>query len=227
MTLYIKNEKKFKTETKSDLRSPAIQIAKILKEQHPNPRTELNHSNEMQLVVAVMLSAQTTDKKVNEITSKLFGKYKSWQDFANADLMELQSDIRGVNFHLGKAERIIAAAKVILTQFGGSIPKTLADLIKIPGVARKSANVIMQELWDIAEGIVVDTHVTRVSNRLGLTKNQDAVKIEKDLMEIIPKEYWRNISGAMVLHGRYVCTAKKPKCAECVLNKICPSAFKV
>ena len=212
-------------ENSHDLKSRALEIAKLLKEQHPNPRTELIHTNEMQLTVAVMLSAQTTDKKVNEITSRLFSKYKSWEDLANADLKELQSSIWGVNFHLGKAERIISAAKVVLTQFGGSVPKTIAELIKIPGVARKSANVIMQELWDVAEGIVVDTHVTRVSNRLGLTEHQDAVKIEKDLMELLPKESWRNISGAMVLHGRYVCTARKPKCGECVLNKICPSAF--
>jgi len=220
------NVNKSKIESTANLKSRALEIAKLLKEQRPNPRTELVHGNEMQLAVAVMLSAQTTDKKVNEITSKLFNKYKSWEDFAKADLKELQSDIRGVNFHLGKAERIISAAKVILTQFGGSVPKTLADLIKIPGIARKSANVIMQELWDVAEGIVVDTHVTRVSNRLGLTINQDAVKIEKDLTELLPKEYWRNISGALVLHGRYICTARKPKCSECVLNKICPSAFK-
>jgi len=205
----------------------ALQVAKLLQKEHPNPHTELHHQNEMQLAVSVMLSAQTTDKKVNQITLALFKKYKAWQDFANANLAELQSDIRGVNFHLGKAERLISAAKVVLTQFGGRLPKTLAELIKIPGIARKSANVILQELWDIAEGIVVDTHITRVSNRLGLTTNQDAVKIERDLMELLPREYWRNFSGATVLHGRYICVARKPKCAECVLNKICPSAFKV
>lgn len=204
----------------------AIQVAKLLKKEHPNPKTELNHQNEMQLAIAVMLSAQTTDKKVNQITTNLFKKYKTWNDFANANLIELQKDIRGVNFHLGKAERLIKAGQVVLAEFGGKLPKTIVGLVKIPGIARKSANVILQEQWDIAEGIVVDTHVTRVSNRLGLTTNQDAVKIEKDLMALIPKEYWRNISSAMVLHGRYVCTARKPKCEECVLNKICPSAFK-
>ena len=205
----------------------AVQVATLLNQAYPNPKTELNHENEMQLMIAVALSAQTTDKKVNQITATLFKKHKTWEDFANANLAELQSDIRGVNFHMGKAERLIKAAKVVLSQFNGKLPKTLPELIKIPGVARKSANVILQELWDIAEGIVVDTHVTRVSNRLELTDKQDAVKIEKELMELIPREYWRNISGAMVLHGRYVCTARKPNCAECVLNKICPSAFKV
>ena len=204
----------------------AENIAKLLKNKYPNPKTELIHENEMQLAVSVMLSAQTTDKKVNEITSKLFKKYKTWEDFANANLTELQSDIRGVNFHLGKAKRLIKAGRVVTAEFKGVLPDTIEQLTKIPGVARKSANVIIQEIWNKAEGIVVDTHVTRVSNRLGLTKNQDAVKIEKDLMTQIPKEYWRNFSGAMVLHGRYVCTARKPKCGDCVLNKVCPSAFK-
>ncbi len=203
----------------------ALQIAKILKEKYPAPVTELNYENEMQLAVAVMLSAQTTDKKVNQITKTLFQKYKTWEDFAEADLATLQKDIRGVNFHIGKADRLIKAGKVVLTEFGGVLPRTIPELIKIPGVARKTANVIMQELWGIAEGIVVDTHVTRVSNRLGLTKETDAVKIEKELMNLLPKKYWRNYSGAVVLHGRYVCVARKPKCLECALNKLCPSAF--
>ena len=201
------------------------EILKLLEKQHPTPKTELTHKDEMQLAVAVMLSAQTTDKKVNQITPSLFKKYKSWKDLAGADLAQLQKDIRGVNFHLGKADRLIKAAQVILNEFGGRLPREIDQLVKIPGIARKSANVIQQELWNIAEGIVVDTHVTRVSRRLGLTGNTDAVKIEKDLMKVIPKKSWRNYSGAVVLHGRYVCTARKPKCAECVLNKVCPSAF--
>jgi endonuclease III len=208
-----------------NIKKQGVLVSELLKQQYPNPKTELTHENEMQLVIAVMLSAQTTDKKVNQITPKLFAKYKTWQDFANADLIELQQGIHGVNFHLGKAERIIKAAQVVLKDFEGKVPHNLADLIKIPGVARKSANVILQELWDIAEGIVVDTHVTRVSNRLGLTTHTDAVKIEKDLMLLVPRKYWRNFSGAVVLHGRYTCIARKPNCSDCVLNKICPSAF--
>lgn len=202
-------------------------VSQRLKEKFPNAVTELNFENEMQCAVSVMLSAQTTDKKVNEITQKLFKKYLSWEDFANADLATLQNDIRGVNFHLGKAERLILAAKKILTEFEGKLPRTLNQLTTIPGIARKSANVILQEMWGIAEGIVVDTHITRLSNRLGLTKNQDAVIIEKDLMNLIPKENWRNFSQAAVLHGRYTCTARKPKCIDCELKDICPSAFKV
>lgn len=204
----------------------AIQAAELLQQEHSNPKTELIHKNEMELAVAVMLSAQTTDKKVNEITQGgLFDKYKTWEDFANADLEELTEDIRGVNFHKGKARRLIKAGKMMVEDFNDELPKTISELIKIPGVARKTANVILQELWDIAEGVVVDTHVTRVSNRLGLTTEENAVKIEKDLMSLLPKKYWRNISGAMVLHGRYVCKARKPNCAGCILNEICPSAF--
>lgn len=205
----------------------AIQMAQLLKQEHPNPKTELVFTNEMELAVSVMLSAQTTDKKVNEITKTLFKKYPTWEAFANAELSTLQADIRGVNFHLGKAERLIKAGKLVQSEFKGVLPHSLVELMKIPGVARKSANVILQELWDITEGIVVDTHITRVSNRLGLTTNTDAVKIEQDLMNLLPKEYWRNFSGSVVLHGRYVCTAKSPKCAQCFLNKLCPSAFKV
>lgn len=212
---------------KVDIKGRAVKIAKKLKETYPNPKTELLYSNEMELLIAVMLSAQTTDKKVNQITPNIFNKYKSWEDFAKADLKTLQQEIRGVNFHLGKAKRIIEAAKFIIENFNGKIPRDINELVKIPGIARKSANVILQELWDIAQGIVVDTHVARVSNRLGLTSYKDAVKIEKDLMSIIPEDYWRNFSGALVLHGRYICTARKPKCHECVLQTLCPSAYKV
>ena len=204
----------------------ALKIAQALKKAYPEPKTELTYKNEYELVVAVMLSAQTTDKKVNQVTPGLFKKYPNWGSLANANTNEVGQIIRQVNFYKGKADRLVKAGQVVTADFGGKLPKDMANLMKIPGVARKSANVITQELWDIAEGIVVDTHVSRVSNRLGLTKETDPKKIEKDLMKIIPKNYWRNFSGAMVLHGRYVCTAKKPKCQDCVLNKLCPSAFK-
>lgn len=205
----------------------AIEIAKKLKKEYPDPETELIYENEMQLSIAVALSAQTTDIKVNEVTSTLFKKYKTWEDFAGANLTTLQKDIKGVNFHLGKAERLIKASKVVLEEFNGKLPKTLDELIKIPGIARKSANVILNELWGITEGIVVDTHVTRLSARWDLSHAKTAVKIEQDLMKLFPKKYWGNLSGSIVLHGRYVCKARKPNCEECVLNKICPSAFKV
>ena len=207
-----------------DLRDRAVKVAQLLKAEYPNPKTELIYKNEYELAVAVMLSAQTTDKKVNQVTARLFNKYKGWSGLANAGLSDVQKAIHGVNFHVGKGKRLVAAGKVVSSEFGGRLPRTIEELKKIPGVARKSANVIMQELWGIAEGIVVDTHITRTGQRLGFTKNNDAIKIEKELMGLIPKEYWRNYSGAMVLHGRYVCVARKPKCGECVLNKVCPSA---
>lgn len=204
----------------------AKSVVALLKNIHPNPKSELDYENEMQFSIAVAMSAQTTDVKVNQVTKKLFEKYKSWSDFAAANLSNLQEDIFGVNFHKGKAQRLIKMAQKVLDDFDGKLPQTLAELTKLPGIARKSANVITQELWGITEGIVVDTHVTRVSNRLGLTSQENAVKIEKDLMAVVPKDSWRIFSGAMVLHGRYVCIARKPKCNECILNKICPSAFK-
>ncbi len=204
----------------------AQEIAKILKKEYPDPKSELNYKNEMQFSIAVAMSAQTTDKKVNEVNEKLFQKYKSWEDFANADLIQLQSDIHGVNFHIGKAERIIKMAQMMITEFDKKLPRTMSELTKLPGIARKSANVIMIELWNKAEGIVVDTHVTRVSNRLGLTTEKNAVKIEKELMKLVPKKYWGNFSASTILHGRYTCTARKPKCDECILNKDCPSAFR-
>lgn len=202
----------------------AIEVSNRFKKEYPSPVTELTHEDEYQLAVAVMLSAQTTDKKVNQVTPNLFKRYPDWQALALADLVELQGLIRAVNFHKGKAERLIRAGQLLTQKFGGVLPKKMIELLEIPGVARKSANVIMQELWDIAEGIVVDTHVTRVSNKLGLTKNQDAKKIEQDLMEVVPKDYWRNFSGACVLHGRYVCIARRPKCEICILRDICPSS---
>ena len=204
----------------------AKEVAKKLQKGHPEPKTELVHANEYQLAVAVMLSAQTTDKKVNQVTPELFKKYPNWESLANANVSDISKLIRQVNFYKGKAERLVRAGQVVVADFGGGLPRSIEELTRIPGIARKSANVITQELWGIAEGIVVDTHVSRVANRLGLTKEKDPKKIEKDLMKIIPKNYWRNFSGSTVLHGRYVCTARKPKCHECILKDICPSAFK-
>ena len=204
-----------------------IDIAEILEKNNDAPITELTHSNERELLIAVCLSAQTTDKKVNDVTPALFQKYPSWETLAEANLEEVQALIRQVNFHKGKAERLIKAAHFILENFNGRVPDNMENLIRIPGVARKSANVILNEVFNKAEGIVVDTHVTRVSSRLGLTTNQDPKKIEKDLMEILPQKYWRNFSGNVVLLGRYICKAKKPACDKCHLNQICPRAFKL
>lgn len=204
----------------------AIEIAERLEKNNNSPDTELNHSNERELLIAVCLSAQTTDKKVNEVTPELFRKYDSWEMMANADVDDVMKIIRPVNFHKGKAARFIKAAKFVLETFNGKVPDTIEDLIKIPGVARKSANVILNEVFDKAEGIVVDTHVVRLSNRLGLTVLKDPKKIEIELMGILPKKYWRNFSASLVIHGRYICKARKPSCETCFLSNICPSAFK-
>lgn len=209
-----------------DIKNKAIQIAELLKQAYPTPKTELKYRNDYELVISVMLSAQTTDKKVNQVTPKLFETYPSWQELALATSEQVAPYIKTVNFYKGKSERLVKAAQVILADFHGELPRTMAELVKIPGVARKSANVILQECWDITEGIVVDTHISRVSSKLGLTTNTNPVKIEKDLMALLPREYWRNYSSAVVLLGRYICVARSPKCAECMLKDVCPSAFK-
>ena len=209
-----------------EIKNIAIEIAERLEKNNDSPETELTHTDERELLRAVCLSAQTTDKKVNEVTPELFKKYNSWEQMANADVDDVIKIIRPVNFHKGKADRLIKAAKFVLETFNGKVPDTIEDLVKIPGVARKSANVILNEVFDKAEGIVVDTHVIRLSNRLGLTVLKDPKKIEKELMGILPKTYWRNFSANLVLHGRYICKAKKPACDKCFLSDICPSAFK-
>jgi endonuclease-3 len=209
-----------------EIKNIAIEIAERLEKNNDSPETELTHTDERELLIAVCLSAQTTDKKVNEVTPELFRRYGSWEMMAAADVDDVIKIIRPVNFHKGKADRLIKAAKFILETFNGKVPDTIEDLVKIPGVARKSANVILNEVFDKAEGIVVDTHVIRLSNRLGLTVLKDPKKIEKELMGILPKKYWRNFSANLVLHGRYICKAKKPACDKCFLSDICPSAFK-
>lgn len=208
------------------------EILEKLHEEYDSPVTELdNWENPIQFMASVILSAQATDKGVNKITPALFAKYKTCEDFANADLEELTQMVSSINYYKTKAKRIIDANKFVLENFKGELPADMEKLVLIPGIGRKSANVIMQEaLGAEAAGVVVDTHITRVTNRLGLQpydNQKDAVKIEQELMKAFPKDEWAFISQAIVLHGRYVCKAKKPNCSECVLKKICPSAFKV
>lgn len=201
-----------------------------LHKDYANPKTDLDHWNTAEeLLVSTILSAQATDVGVNKITPNLFKKYKSPTEFANANLEELQSDVNSINFYKTKAERIIKANQYLIENHDGKVPKTIEEFVKVPGVGRKSANVILQEAFGITAGIVVDTHMTRVSQRLGFIEPtlKNAVKIENELMKLFPKEEWSFLSTAIVLHGRYVCKAKKPNCQECSLNKICPSAFKV
>jgi len=214
---------------KSKKKAQITSVLEILHNEYNSPKIELeNWTNPIELMIAVILSAQATDIGVNKVTAKLFNKYKNINDFANADLEELQSYISSINYYKTKGERIINACKFVIENYSSKLPPDINELIKIPGIGRKSANVILHEGLGNSQGIVVDTHITRVSNRLGLTSynnQKDAEKIESELKKIVPKNDWKFYSSAVVLHGRYVCKAKNPKCKECALNDVCPNAF--
>ncbi|MCK5474139.1 MAG: endonuclease III [Candidatus Aenigmarchaeota archaeon] len=201
-------------------------IISRLRKQYPGAKTELLHKNPLELLIATVLSAQATDKSVNKVTPILFSKYKYTNDFADADFSELQEDIKTINFYKTKAKNIKKICTILEIEFRGMVPNTMDELVRLPGVARKTANVVLTEGYGIIDGIAVDTHVTRLSERLGLTENTDPKKIEKDLMNIANKNDWRDISNLLILHGRAVCSAKKPNCKDCLLNDICKSAFK-
>jgi endonuclease-3 len=200
----------------------AEKIIRILTREYKVPRSALRFSNPLQVLVATMLSAQCTDIRVNMVTPALFRKYRSVKDFANADLKELEQIIRSTGFYHMKARHIIDSSKMIVNDFHSQVPDSMENLLKLPGVARKTANMVLSEGYGKLVGIVVDTHVTRLSYRLGLTKNREPVKIEQDLMKIFPKSNWRALSHFLVFHGRAVCTAKKPKCEFCSLRNLCP-----
>ncbi|MCY0866202.1 MAG: endonuclease III [Aquificaceae bacterium] len=186
-------------------------------------KLELNFSNPIELLVAVILAAQATDKKVNEVTESLFKKYKSCEDYLKVPLEELEKDISSINYYKNKAKYIKSACQKIMEEFGGKVPDTMEDLVKLPGIGRKSANIILYNAFGKNEGIAVDTHVARVSQRLGLTKESKPEKIERDLMEQVPRELWGKFSNLLILLGRYICTAQKPKHFECPLYDLCPS----
>jgi endonuclease III len=188
---------------------------------YPGATCALHHQNPWQLLVATILSAQCTDKRVNEVTPGLFAKYPTPKDFASVRPEVLAQDIRSTGFFNNKAKSIVGAANKVVHEFGGEVPRTMEDLLTIPGAARKTANVVLGTAYGIASGIVVDTHVQRVSARLDLTKNTAPVKIEQDLMKIIPREKWILFAHQLILHGRALCQARNPKCAECELNSIC------
>ena len=199
------------------------EILSRLKRDNPSPKVALNFNTTFELLIATILSAQTTDVLVNKVTDNLFKKYRSVKDYADANIETLQKDVSSVNFYKTKAKNIQTAARMIIEKFQSHVPKTMDELTSLPGVARKTANIVLSNAYGINEGIAVDTHVKRVSYRLGLTKNEDPVKIEKDLMAITPKEEWGNLSHLLIFHGRKICQAKKPKHLECVLYDICPS----
>ncbi len=198
-------------------------ILNLLKKAYPDSGTSLDYKNPLQLLISTMLSAQCTDKRVNSITPALFKKYKTAEDFANARQPELETLIHSTGFYRSKAKNIIGACKKIEKEFGGKVPMDMPSLISLPGVGRKTANIVLSN-YGVIEGIAVDTHVRRLSKLLGLTKSKNPQIIERDLMSVFPKKEWGRINGLLVWHGRKICIARRPKCKECTLNKLCPSA---
>jgi endonuclease-3 len=196
-------------------------ILQMLDEAYPKVNCALVHDNAFQLLIATILSAQCTDERVNQVTKPLFVKYPTPKDFAHANPAELEQDIRPTGFFRNKTKSIIGASKKIVEEFGGEVPRTMDQLLTLPGVARKTANVVLGTAYGIAVGVVVDTHVTRLSNRLDLSRNTDPKKIEQDLMQAIPQNKWILFSHQLIWHGRKVCQARKPKCAECNLETLC------
>lgn len=211
----------------------AIEIVTRLGVEYPDAGIMLAFNNYWELLVAVILSAQCTDKKVNEVTAGLFRKYPEVEDYASADPVQFEADIRPTGFFRNKTKHIMGAAQKILSDFDGQVPATMAELLTIPGVARKTANVVLGNAHpdryavDPDAGIAVDTHVHRLSRRLGLAVSDDPEKIERELMVIFPREYWFRLTYLLIEHGRAICSAKRPRCEDCLLNDICPSAFLV
>jgi endonuclease-3 len=206
-----------------DIRERVLEILKRLKKVYPYQRTALKHGTPFELLVATILSAQTTDVLVNKVTPKVFKKYKRIQDYAGVPLERLQRDVKSVNFYKTKARNIQGAAKMIMEHFRGEVPQKMDSLIQLPGVARKTANIVLYNAYGMNEGVAVDTHVKRLAYRLTLTGSEDPVQIEKDLMDITPRKEWGSLSHLLIFHGRQVCKAKNPKHDVCVLYDICPS----
>lgn len=205
-------------------KAKVLRIIELLEKEYPKAKIALNYTNPLELLVATMLSAQCTDGRVNVVTKTLFKKYRKPEDYADADLTELEQEIKSTGFYRNKAKNIKKASQILVERFHSQVPKTMEEMLELPGVARKTANIVLSNVYGVVEGVAVDTHVRRTSKRLGLTENEDAGKIEEDLMKIVPKDKWMRITDLLVFLGRNVCTAKKPKCEICRLNKICPAA---
>ena len=215
-------QKKIKVD-KEQARQRVKKIWPILKQAYPNAGTALRHANPFELLIATILSAQCTDVRVNMVTKEVFKKYKSAKDWAKADTKHIESDIRSTGFYHNKAVSIKGASKAITERYGGKVPDNMEELVKLPGVGRKTANVVLGNAFG-KPAIACDTHVIRLSRRLGLSENSDAVKLEFDLAEIVPKKSWTLFSHVLILHGRNVCNARKPKCENCRISKHCPAA---
>lgn len=197
-------------------------IIKLLNDKYPDAKIALVYSNPLELLVAVQLSAQCTDVMVNRVTKDLFKKYKTPKDYAEAEDDELQDDIRKTGFFRNKAKNLKGSAKMLIGDYGGEVPGTMDELLRLPGVARKTANIVLFNAFGIQDGIAVDTHVKRLSQRMGFTKNQNPNKIEQDLMKLVPKDSWGHFTYLLIEHGRAICTGRKARCEECVLSDICP-----
>jgi endonuclease III len=204
--------------------APASEVIVRLKAEYPDARTELDWSNPLELLVATILSAQTTDVQVNRVTETLFSKYRTAEDYADSTPDELEEDIRPTGFYRNKARSLRGMASALVEEHGGEVPRAMSELVALPGVGRKTANVVLGNAFGTNEGIVVDTHVRRVSGRLGLTESREPVKIEQELMRLVPEGDWTIFSHLLILHGRRTCKARKPDCPNCILNDICPSA---
>jgi endonuclease III len=200
-------------------------IISELRRLYPDAKCSLNFSNPLELLIATQLSAQCTDERVNIVTEQLFQKYRSVEDYATANQEELEQDIKSTGFYRNKAKNLRGAAQRIITNYGGEVPRTMTDLLTLPGVARKTANVVLGNAFGIVEGFVVDTHIGRLARRFGWSTNEDPVKVEQDLMRIVPQKDWLDLSHLMIYHGRAVCYARKPACERCTLAEFCPSAF--
>jgi endonuclease III len=214
--------------SESDLKSlktRAKKIIQLLKRAYPDAKCSLNHSNAFELLIATILSAQCTDERVNIVTADLFRKYRKPQDYLKVSASELQDDIRTTGFFRNKTKSIQGTAKMLSEQYGGMVPDTIEELLELPGVARKTANVVLGNAFGVTSGVVVDTHVTRLSRRLALTQQMHPEKIENDLIAIVPRRDWVIFSHLLIAHGRKVCKARNPLCAECVVEKYCPSSY--
>jgi endonuclease-3 len=209
----------------NELKERVKKIIRLLKRAYPDAKCTLNHANAFELLIATILSAQCTDERVNIVTADLFRKYRGPEDYLKVSEKELQRDVRTTGFFRNKTKSIQATSKMLSEKYAGGVPNTIEELLELPGVARKTANVVLGNAFGVISGIVVDTHVTRLSRRLALTKEKLAEKIEKDLMAIVPRKDWVIFSHLLIAHGRRVCKARNPLCAECVVEKLCPSSY--
>ena len=208
----------------SKTKARAADINQRLKTAYPDARVELDFNNPFELLIATILAAQSTDARVNIVTKSLFRKYPDANAFANADLVEMETAVKQTGFFRNKAKAVINCSKALVERHGGQVPKTIEELVELPGVGRKTANVILGNAYNIDAGFIVDTHVTRLSGRLGFSKHADPVDIEQDMVKLVPREEWTRFANRLILHGRRVCIARKPLCGNCVVSDLCPSA---